>query len=57
MAYGFIAIYRNLKPGHALQFGLYLELGAVVCITAITVAEMIIGLRERGAQEAKPPIE
>lgn len=57
MAYGFIAIYRNLKPGHVLQSGLYLELGAVVCITAITVAEMIIGLRERFSQEAKPQIE
>jgi osmoprotectant transport system permease protein len=50
MVYGFINISRNLAYGHTLQQGIYIELAAVVAIAAITVSEMIIGLREREAQ-------
>ena len=57
MAYGFIIIYDNLMPGHVLQLGIYLELAAVASITAITIAEMIAGLRVREAQDAPAPTE
>lgn len=52
MVYGFIVIYRNLMVGHALQLGIFVELAAVVSITGITVAEMIVGLRESGIRRA-----
>ena len=57
MVYGFIIISRGLAQGHALQQGIYIELAAVFGIAAITVAEMIIGLRERGTSVTPIPTE
>jgi osmoprotectant transport system permease protein len=57
MTYGFINIYSNLMQGHSLQLGIYLELAAVICITAITIAEMITGLRERYTLDNPAPAE
>jgi hypothetical protein len=54
MVYGFARIRSGLAAGHTLQQGIYIELAAVVGIAAITIAEMIIGLRER--EEADQPV-
>ena len=57
MAYGFIVISSDLAAGHTLQLGIYLEMGSVLAISAITIAEMIVGLRERKAQDEPVPAE